>query len=158
DGTDTPTAHHAFGQMVSRMRQDRRPALVHFAVKRLSNHTNADDEELYRGRDEIERCRRESDPLRRLRHWLETEGVPVAMLEQMEEEVETAVREAEMQALDGAEPEPVFEAKAPLPASLMERDAERRGDGVPELTMREALRDVLGHHLRHDPRVVLSGE
>jgi 2-oxoisovalerate dehydrogenase E1 component len=158
DGTDAPGAYHAFARIVERMRELRCPAIVHFAVKRLSDHTNADDQELYRNRDEIDRCSRDCDPIHRLARWLETNGIPAATLEQIEDESGTAVLEAETQALDGAEPEPILEAKTPLPSSMVEPEAERRGDGAPELTMREALRDVLGHHLRQDARVILSGE
>jgi 2-oxoisovalerate dehydrogenase E1 component len=158
DGTDALAAHEAFGAMVARMREQRRPALVHFQCKRLCDHTNADDQELYRDRDEIARCWRDADPIRRLRSRLEGSGISADALERIQEEVEHAVLEAEAEALDGADPELTLEARAPLSPDLADPAGERRGEGTPELTMREALGDVLRHHLAHDPRVFLYGE
>ena len=48
DGKNVAEAHQRFGEIVSQMRQDRKPAIVVFDVERLDSHTNADDHTIYR--------------------------------------------------------------------------------------------------------------
>jgi 2-oxoisovalerate dehydrogenase E1 component len=158
DGADVLAAFHAFGHLAAQMRRDRQPALVLFSVKRLSDHTNADDQRVYRSPDEIARAWAGADPIPRLRQQLLAAGVPEAWFQEMQEEAATAVQRAAEQALWGREPEPEPTAKLPLPAELTAPEREYRGDGTPTLTMREAIRDVLRWQLQSDPGVFLYGE
>ena len=74
-------------------------------------------------------------------------------------QVQEAVAAAESESAAGPEPAPVFTAKRSLPVELTHPSQERRGDlREGTLTMRDALREVLRHHLQTDKRVVLLGE
>ena len=54
DGRNLITAEPAIGPVVRAVRESRGPALVVFEVERLTNHTNADDQTIYRDPDDIE--------------------------------------------------------------------------------------------------------
>ncbi len=53
DGRDVVEACEAFGEVVAEMRRTRRPAVVVLRVERLTSHTNADDQTIYRPAEEI---------------------------------------------------------------------------------------------------------
>ncbi|MFP6648171.1 MAG: thiamine pyrophosphate-dependent dehydrogenase E1 component subunit alpha, partial [Pirellulaceae bacterium] len=63
DGRDVETAFHAFSATVTQVRETRGPALVVFRVERLSSHTNADDQTIYRTADDLSTAEAESDPI-----------------------------------------------------------------------------------------------
>lgn len=67
DGRDVEAARDAFGPVVEAIRTDRGPRIVVFQVERLHNHTNADDQRMYRSPEEIESASRTGDPVARLR-------------------------------------------------------------------------------------------
>jgi 2-oxoisovalerate dehydrogenase E1 component len=157
-GRDVAGAFTAFGRVVDRMRVTRQPALVLLDVDRIHSHTNADDQKLYRTAEEIVAAKN-GDPLTRFRAELLARGVPEAELAEIDCQVKAQLAELEAAALHGPEPQPTFSAKKPVHVELMHPAREHRGEeGGKRLTMREALRDVLQHHLRTDERVSLLGE
>jgi 2-oxoisovalerate dehydrogenase E1 component len=156
DGRNVWRAYEAFGEVVARMRIERRPALVVLQVERLVDHTNADDQTLYRTQEAIDASRTWSDPIRFLEERLQAAGVAESALVQIQREAAAAVREAEAQALDAPEPTPIFTAKRLLPPPAPA--PEPAAAAPPRLTMREALGVTLRRHLRTDPRVFLFGE
>jgi 2-oxoisovalerate dehydrogenase E1 component len=159
DGRNPIEAHEAFGRTVQKMRTDRKPAILIFDVDRLSNHTNADDQRMYRTPEEIERVRGTGDPITILRAHLEKQGIPASDLDAMRDEVEAELRAAAREVQRSAEPEPTTTAVKPLPARLADRDSEYiGGDGDGELTMLEAIREVLRARMADDERVQLFGE
>ncbi len=159
DGRDPVAAFHAFGEIVSRMRDNRRPALVWLTVERLADHSNADDQTLYRDGAEFETALREADPVKNMRSRLVEMGFEATVLQQIDETVAAGVAAAAETAADGRDPQPVFTAKHPLPPGASDRARESHGEGAgPELTMGAALRATLRHHLRTNYRVVLFGE
>lgn len=82
DGRDVIACEVAFGEIVARVRQGR-PALVVMEVDRLTHHTNADDERIYRSEAEIREARANGDPIARLRARLLSEGVSPDYLNDM---------------------------------------------------------------------------
>lgn len=159
DGRHVVTAWHQMRGIVEDMRQRRMPALVLFDVDRLSNHTNADDQSIYRDQVDVDRALRTGDPIHNLRQYLVSTGCNRTLLNQVDAEVESEVAEAEEASFAGPEPTATPTAKAVIPVELTHPSRERRGvaDG-PGLTMKDAMRDVLRHQLLTDPRVVLLGE
>ena len=87
-----------------------------------------------------------------------THGASEAQLDALESAVERDVAAAEHAALDGVEPQAEHGAKLGIPAELTHPSREYRGQSEPTLTMRDAIRDVLRHHLQNDSRVCLFGE
>ena len=159
DGRDPFELHAGLAPIVTAMRVDRRPAIAVVAVDRLSSHTNADDDRVYRAPEDLARIRALGDPLANLRSRLLDAGIPAVDLQRIDLEVASVVRVAVTDALKAPDPEPVDSAKAPLPPLLLGLGPEGRivGGGAP-LTMLESIRAVLRHRLETDPRVHLSGQ
>jgi 2-oxoisovalerate dehydrogenase E1 component len=160
DGRDPVEAYDAFGEIVAGMRKNRRPSIAVFNVDRLGNHTNADDQRMYRTPEEIERVRSTGDPITVLARRLTEAGVSADELESARAEVESELREIARRVQRSPEPQPTSTAVRPLPDRLAARSNEYTGgdaDGG-ELTMLEAIREVLKARLGSDERVQLFGE
>ena len=158
DGRDPVGCLRRLTPLVQGLRSGAGPAIVVLEVDRLTHHTNADDERVYRDKAEMERVREESDPIRRLASQLVGAGVSSQDLSALEVEVEREVRAAADRALATPNPEANRDARPPLPAHLV-RVPEYRGTGDgPRWTMLEALREALRAWLKKDPRVSLYGQ
>lgn len=159
DGRDALACGEQFAQVVVRMRAQRGPALCVMQVERLSNHTNADDEAVYRDAREIAQVRAEADPLARLRAALLAEGLTAQDLNAVDRDIEREVRAASDAALDAPAPQANLDARAPVAPGLLDPHHEYRGDaGTERLTMRAALGATLAARMRADARVTLYGE
>lgn len=161
DGRDAVASYEGFGAIISEMRATRRPALVVMDVERMHSHTNADDHRLYRPADEIAQAQQSGDPVLRLRNHLLQSGVSQSTLEDLERQIRAEMAALTTASLRGPEPVSHDGAKRSLLVELTHPARESRGNeelGGKRLTMREALRDVLHHHLLTDPRVTLLGE
>jgi 2-oxoisovalerate dehydrogenase E1 component len=159
DGRDPAACAGQAASIVEAVRRTRRPAIAVFEVDRLSDHTNADDERVYRPREEIHRVRRQGDPIQSLGEYLVRTGVSRQELERTAGEASAEVRRAADEARRVADPEAALDAKKPLPAALTDPGAEYRGhDGERRVTMLEAIREVLRARMAADGRVTLLGE
>ena len=159
DGRDVHECGVKLGPIVDGVRQRRQPAIVVFQVERLSDHTNADNEVVYRSSQEQHFGRRRCDPLFLLGARLYANGISPDEVEDLHIRVHGEVRRATDRAREASPPLAAVDAKRPLPAALTERALEYRGgDANPRLRMLEAIREVLRHHLSHDPNVTLYGE
>ncbi|MFW5717790.1 MAG: thiamine pyrophosphate-dependent dehydrogenase E1 component subunit alpha, partial [Spirochaetota bacterium] len=127
DGRDPISSYDAFGDVVSSMRSSRKPSIVVFNVDRLSNHTNADDQRMYRTPEEIEHIRATGDPINVLGRYLVDAGVDPSELEDARAEIETELRETARRVQRSPEPEPTRTAVKPLPARLTSRENEYAG-------------------------------
>jgi 2-oxoisovalerate dehydrogenase E1 component len=128
-------------------------------VKRLNSHTNADDQRTYRTLEEIEETRKKDDPIPKLRQWLLDRGVAADTLDALDARTKVSVLADSISAQDSPDPQPNFDAKAPLPPGLADPAREYRGttDGE-QIVMLEAMREVLKNRLSWDPNVTLFGE
>ncbi|MFW5814909.1 MAG: thiamine pyrophosphate-dependent enzyme, partial [Spirochaetota bacterium] len=160
DGRDPIEAYDTFGEIVADMRKNRRPSIAVFNVDRLSNHTNADDQRMYRTPEEIEHVRSTGDPITVLARRLTDAGVSADELESTRSEIESELREIARRVQRAPEPQPTSTAVKPLPDRLADRSSEYTGgeDGDGELTMLEAIREVLKARMGSDERVQLFGE
>jgi 2-oxoisovalerate dehydrogenase E1 component len=159
DGRSVVATWTKFRDLVAEVRRSRGPAVVVLQLDRLTSHTNADDQSIYREREEIAESQRAGDPIPVFERWLLAHGWSQDELDQLRREVDEEVAAAEETAAQGPEPETVFHAKRPLTVELTHPSRERRGNGEGlQLIMRDALREVLRDHLRSDPRVMLFGE
>ena len=159
DGRDPVTLDAICARVVAEMRESRRPAIMVVSTERLTHHTNADDESVYRSEEERAGARSSGDPIVFMRDHLMAEGVAAAELTALDAEVEAEVRAAAARALEAPDPVTRHTASAPVHPDLIARSLEDppAQDADPR-TMLEAMRDVLRHHLVHDPRVSLAGQ
>ncbi len=156
DGTDVPAVHDTLADVVDRMRQDRRPALVLLTVERLRSHTSSDDHTVYREARDLDHATAACDPLKNLREWLSTAGATEDELTAVEAEVQAEVDAAlaAAKAAAPAEPDTCLDVAPPLPGDV---DREYRGDAG-DVTMLEAMRGVLHRQLAEHPDVSVFGE
>ena len=99
DGMDVLACLYLMRELVQRARDGFGPALVDAAVYRYGPHSSADDDSVYRPRDEVEAWRKR-DPLPRYRALLERRGLWDAAAEErlraeIVAELDAAVEEAE---------------------------------------------------------------
>ncbi len=159
DGRYPENLPRQFQSLINEMRESRKPRIVVFNSHRLDSHTNADDHRVYLTEDEIQNLRDTGDPLTHMKNWLIEQGVPAGELEAEADTIRTELKECARKVQQSAEPEAVFDAKRPLPSHLTDPAQEYRGTpGKNDLTMLEALRETLRHHLETNPAVELLGE
>jgi 2-oxoisovalerate dehydrogenase E1 component len=161
DGTDFLNSYRAMGRAASRIRKDRKPALVHAKVTRPYSHSLSDDERLYKTPEERE-AEAKRDPLVRMRAFLLGEKlVTENELDELRAEVDRQVQEATDRAL--AAPKPSVETAdwyvySPDvdPASSAFETPEMPG-GKPD-TMVAAINRTLKDEMAVNPRIVVFGE
>ncbi|HKK48766.1 MAG TPA: thiamine pyrophosphate-dependent enzyme, partial [Alkalispirochaeta sp.] len=158
DGRHTASAIEEFSPVIEAIRTTRGPQIVIFQVERLHNHTNADDQRLYRTPEEIESVAQTGDPVAILRRELIAAGLSEDDLRSEEDMIRAGLKEDARAAQMSAEPAPMTGATAPLPDRLRDRSIEYTGNGERELVMLEAIRDVLDARMGADERVTLFGE
>lgn len=154
-GWDVDGAIAACADAMARVRSGSGPLILLGRFERLSDHTNADDQQVYRPDSDFKEFAGR-DPVENLRAALARTGLTEARLQVMEQavqgEVEAALAAARAENAPATHP-PV---RAPFPPALATRPdaASEKGD----LTMREALNRALKAQLASDPAVVLLGE
>jgi 2-oxoisovalerate dehydrogenase E1 component len=157
DGVDLAATRAAFETVIGQTRQSRGPSLLVVDVERLADHTNADDQALYRTPEDIARSA-VRDPLESIRAALRESQMGEAALTQLETALIAEVAQAAKSAR--AEPGPTSNgsAKAPYPAEFSARRDYRGDPKAAALTMREALNAVLREHLSKNPGITLLGQ
>ena len=162
DGRDPLGCLKIAGDLVREVRQTRGPVLAVFRAERLTHHTNADDERVYRSDVERREVRAAGDPLSAMRAALLAAGLPDGELQRLESDWTSRIRAAADRALRAPNPAVTLEAREPLPAGWASRPensgAGDAGASQPRFTMLEAMREVLRAQLQTDPRVTLSGQ
>jgi 2-oxoisovalerate dehydrogenase E1 component len=157
EGADLAATRGAFETAVTATRANRAPSLLVLDLERLSDHTNADDQDVYRTPEDIA-AGRAHDPLEAIRQSLRESQMGDAALAQLETALIAEVAEAAAEARAEPGPTTVGVAKAPYPADFATRREYRGDPQAPSLTMREALNAVLRQHLQADRRVTLLGQ
>jgi 2-oxoisovalerate dehydrogenase E1 component len=157
DGVDLGATRAAFESVVTETRASRAPTLLLMDIERLSDHTNADDQSIYRTADDI-RMGSVRDPLEAIRQALRESQMGDTALVQLETTLIAEVAAAAKEARGEPAPTTAGAAKAPYPAAFTTQ-REYRGDAAaPSLTMREALNRVLRDQLAANRDVTLLGQ
>lgn len=159
DGADLIATRTAFEKGVARVRKERVPGIVVLDVERLSDHTNADSQIVYRTPEEIE-AGRARDPLAAIRRALEASQMGKSALDQLELALIAEAEDAAASARAERAPVPEAAAKAAYPLSFEEGREYRGAEGAsgPLLNMREAINGVLRRHLEKNAGVFLYGQ
>ena len=181
DGRDPVLCADKVSALVDSVRKTSRPVLVVFQVERLSDHTNADDERVYRAESERAQARQMGDPIAHLAAHLSAWGVGREVVDALEKRISEEVRSAAELARRSPAPKSIFDAKRALPvasnatarlsgdrshpslsaAGVSDRQSQLlnvEGSSSGSLTMTEAIRGVLEHQLARDSRVHLLGQ
>ena len=157
DGRDAIAASEQLGQIVSRIRTSRGPAIVRLHCERLSDHSNADQQTLYLT-DAERREAWSSDTLTWTERSLLDRGITREQLDTLSQAVDAEVHAACERALADEEPKPEFSTRSPALPGSGDREEYRGGTTERDLLMRDALRDVLRSQLEANPQVFLTGQ
>jgi len=156
DGRQPHNCQDVFENVTRQMREDRKPAIIVMSAERLTNHTNADDESIYRGENERQKARESGDPIENYRKHLQQLGCSDKELLASTVDAEARIKVAAERGCEGT-----------IPATADVRDTdqapdvfadEARGAGNPELTMIAAINKLFGHHLNQNKSVSLFGQ
>jgi 2-oxoisovalerate dehydrogenase E1 component len=160
DGMRPFESFDALSDIVAKIRETRKPQIVIFNVDRLANHSNADNQKLYRSDEEIKRSHGENDPINLSRHYLLQHGISEEELDALEVKTKQRVRAAVDVARMGTQPKTCMDASRALPKEVQRDAPEYRGDFDAEerLSMLAAMRDVFDHQLGQGDDVYLIGE
>ncbi|MGF1573363.1 MAG: beta-ketoacyl-ACP synthase 3 [Sumerlaeia bacterium] len=161
DGWDAGAAAKTMKEAVEYVREQRKPLIVVMKCKRLCDHTNADNQEVYIEPEDLETFRTKYDPIINMRAELLERGLDEAKLAAEEDQLRAKIALEAEQALDATEPETMYDAARPLLPRLTDPAQEFTGTMQDEgsgLTMLESIREVLRYRLQTDERVLLYGE
>ncbi len=159
DGCNLLDSYSTFDKLVGTMRMDRKPRIVLMKVQRLSNHTNADDQRIYRSEGEISSANKKFDPVNTTRRHLILNDIEEHFLQKIETEIKKDVCITAETVFRNPDPQCCYTAHRDLVKELRPGITEYSGDGENyDLTMLEAIRDVLGSHLRNNRLVSLYGQ
>lgn len=145
--------------VIQQIRTTRSPQIIVFNVDRLDNHSNADDQRLYRDDAELE-LSQDQDPLNLAQKYLQETGFSTEEIEAAKKQAIKQVRDSIDIARAGTDPLSEFSAELPLNEAVKNPRNEYRGDFNSEdrFTMLEAMRQVFNEQLANDPAVCLLGE
>jgi 2-oxoisovalerate dehydrogenase E1 component len=158
NGWDIVEAVEKIDRVISEMREQRKPQIIVFYVKRLSSHTSADSQKIYKPLDVIEQEKDKHDPIKNLRLTLIDSGLEIDVLA-IEEKVTAEIHQASQNALAGRSPELVTDSAKRNVGDIDVRTKSSGALSEGEVgTMRESLNDVLRYQLNNNSRVFLYGE
>lgn len=157
DGSDFVSAFLAVGEVITRIRTERRPFLLHATVPLLNHHTSGVRREWYR--DDLEE-HFQRDPYPFLRQFLlQREKISEVALQEIEEEVrKEVVRDFETaQQAEDPRPEDLFTHDfAPTP--VLQESGQRRGKGSEEVLMVDCALHAIEELMQKHPECLLYGQ
>jgi 2-oxoisovalerate dehydrogenase E1 component len=157
DGDDPELALETAQDLVDRIREERRPGVLHLRTVRFLSHAGADVETAYRTPQEI-RADWDADPLLATGRWLAEAGVRTGAelagnyLAERERVLAAAREAARLPQLTSAED--VMRPLAPRTA----RPAATAAGGDEAVTLAQAINLALADGLERDPKVLVFGE
>ncbi|MCH7856580.1 MAG: dehydrogenase E1 component subunit alpha/beta [Gemmatimonadetes bacterium] len=164
DGTDLMDSHRAAGKAVRHCRLRRGPALLHAHTIRLHAHSLSDDDTAYRTAAEREE-ERARDPIPRTRALLIDRGVATdEELDRLEEDVESEVEAAAMEASTHPQPEPgtallhLYSEEVDPTSKAFDTEDSPEFEEERLLTMVDLLNTCLRDEMERDHRIVLFGQ
>jgi 2-oxoisovalerate dehydrogenase E1 component len=164
DGTDLMDSHRAAGKAVRHCRLRRGPALLHAHTIRLHAHSLSDDDTAYRTAAEREE-ELARDPIPRTRALLIDRGVATdEELDRLEEDVESEVEAAAMEASTHPQPEPgtallhLYSEEVDPTSKAFDTEDSPEFEEERLLTMVDLLNTCLRDEMERDHRIVLFGQ
>jgi len=161
NGRKPHECYTGFKTVVRQIRLDRKPQIVIMDVERLHNHTNADDQRVYRSQEEIANASKTGDPLLYLAEELKTQGLSDSDIKSIHEKIREELRPLAQNAQLSPEPSAFHGAKKSLPSLLTDNNNEYTGSKKPDeakLSMIDAIRKTFASRMQQDARISLFGE
>lgn len=163
DGRDPMDSYRALEEARAYVLTGKGPAMVHADCDRIGSHSNSDNHELYRTKEDID-AMKERDPLPRMRATLLANGIATEdELLAMEEANKTAIFAAAdaVEPLPDPDPQSYNEYLLPEPVVGYDDTSESRWTPAPDaelVTFREGIVNVLHEEFRRNPNTFLFGQ
>lgn len=163
DGRDPMDSYRALEEARAYVLSGKGPAMVHADCDRIGSHSNSDNHELYRTKEDID-AMKERDPLPRMRATLIANGIATEdELTAMEEANKTAIFAAADAVEPLPDPDPQSYNEFLLPDAVVgyNDDSESRWTPSPDadlVTFREGIVNVLHEEFRRNPNTFLFGQ
>jgi 2-oxoisovalerate dehydrogenase E1 component len=148
DGTDFINSYHTLNTIITKIRAERRPFLLHATVPLLNHHTSGVRKEWYR--DDLDEAAKK-DPLPRLRNQLIIAGVEASEILQIEKSAKALVETDYTKALQAEDPRPedLFTHDF-APSPIVEEKGQRSPIGKEAVVMVDsalfAIRELMEKH------------
>ena len=155
NGSDAIDADEKIYESINESRLNNKPQILIFNVERLESHTNADDQTVYRSKEDLSNSLKNLDPCSNLRNLLINNGISEKTLNDIETKIQKEIDLAFQLARNGNPPKPTFTAKRPLPIPKAEHEVK---NDQRSLTMLAAMRETLRFQLKTSNEVILLGQ
>ena len=156
DGTDFEESYNTIQDVISKIRTERRPFLVHAKVPLLNHHTSGVRMEFYR--DDLEEARTR-DPYPKMIKLLLENGFSEKELNEIETEIEIEVAKSLKSAFQAEDPKPedLFTHDF-APTEITEEVGERSPAGAEKVVMVDCALSALEEIMRKHPESLLYGQ
>lgn len=156
DGTDFEESYNTIQNVISKIRKERRPFLVHAKVPLLNHHTSGVRMEFYR--DDLEDAR-SRDPYPKLKKLLLENGFSKKELLEIENEIKIGIEKDLKEALKAEDPKPedLFTHDF-APTEIMEEVGERSPKGAEKVVMVDCALSAVEEIMQKHPESLLYGQ
>lgn len=157
DGSDFSSCTAVFKEATSQIRENGRPILVVLECERLCNHTNADDQSVYRSEEELEETRHR-DPIACLRKIILEQGATEEEIRNLEQKTKEEVKAAARSILQEPPGTPVRGILPEFPGRSSTTVPWEEANESQETTMVTGMNRVLDFFLNTHKEVFLYGQ
>jgi 2-oxoisovalerate dehydrogenase E1 component len=156
DGTDFEESYNTIQNVISKIRKERRPFLVHAKVPLLNHHTSGVRMEFYR--DDLDEAR-SRDPYPKLKKLLLKNGFSEKELQEIEIEIKTEIEKSLEKALKAEDPKPedLFTHDF-APTTITEEIGERSPKGGEKVVMVDCALFAIEELMAKHPECLLYGQ
>ena len=156
DGTDFEESYNSIQDVISKIREERRPFLVHAKVPLLNHHTSGVRMEFYR--DDLDEAR-SRDPYPKLKKLLLKNGFSEKELQEIEIEIKTEIEKSLEKALKAEDPKPedLFTHDF-APTTITEEIGERSPKGGEKVVMVDCALFAIEELMAKHPECLLYGQ
>lgn len=156
DGTDFEESYNTIQDVISKIRKERRPFLVHAKVPLLNHHTSGVRMEFYR--DDLDEAR-SRDPYPKLKKLLSNNGFSKKELSEIENSAKKEVAESLAKALKAEDPKPedLFTHDF-APTEITEEVGERSPKGGEKVVMVDCALFAIEELMAKHPECLLYGQ
>ncbi len=158
DGSNFEECYESIGAVISQVRKQRSPYLVHAKLPLLGHHTSGVRKDFYRTREDLERHAAD-DPVPKLRRRLQETGITEDQLQEIEKNAAGYVARQFEEAVNSAEPDPAtVEDFVFIPTPVTREKGERCPANAQKLTMVDAALAAIREILEEYPEAILYGQ
>ncbi|RYY61624.1 MAG: tungsten formylmethanofuran dehydrogenase [Chitinophagaceae bacterium] len=158
NGADFEASYNTMADVISKVRAEGKPWLVHATVPLLGHHTSGVRKEFYRTEADLA-SHSQSDPLPLLHKKLIESGTSAAQLLEIEQAASQLVNDDFERAVAGPEPEAATTADHVFkPVTILEETGDRQPAGASKIMMVDAALFAIREMMETHPEIVLYGQ